>query len=116
VKSGFDKVIHVGMYAVLSLSLILKSHPKNHFVARPFNETYSPNPRADFWLKIRIVLFVLSILGLYAGLDEASQPLVGRDGSWEDWVADIYGIISGWLVFLWLQKNAVRQNKGIHNP
>ena len=38
-------------------------------------------------------------LASYALLDEATQPLTGRNFDWFDWTADMVGILGGFLVF-----------------
>jgi VanZ family protein len=32
-------------------------------------------------------------------LDEATQPLTGRDFDWFDWLADILGAVTGLIVY-----------------
>ena len=83
-----DKWIHMAIYgggALLTAFLLMVS----------LTET----PRSGFfrgkwpwgWLGLG--------LASYALLDEATQPLTGRNFDWFDWTADMVGILGGFLVF-----------------
>lgn len=39
--------------------------------------------------------WLLAVLGAWATLDEGSQALLGRDGEWFDWVANLVGVAGG---------------------
>lgn len=41
------------------------------------------------------------VVVVYAALDEATQPLVGRVGAWDDWLADAAGTAAGLVIFKW---------------
>lgn len=45
---------------------------------------------------------LLMIVGVYAALDELTQPLVARDAEVLDWCADMVGTAAGLLVAAWL--------------
>jgi len=83
-----DKWLHIGMYgggAFLAAFLLMVSLPET--------------PRSGCfrgkwpwgWLGVGLVAYAL--------LDEATQPLTGRNFDWFDWVADITGILAGFLAF-----------------
>lgn len=46
------------------------------------------------------------IFGVYAALDELTQPLVARDAEVLDWCADMAGTAVGLLVAAWLAQRA----------
>ena len=79
-----DKVLHAGMYFLLSISMIV-----NRDVCRGFH----PLP----------VMFVSGVI--YAVSDEIHQSFVpGRDCSAGDLIADIVGLAIGISVYLWYCK------------
>jgi VanZ family protein len=43
--------------------------------------------------------FAWALIAAYGALDELTQPLVGRDASWLDWLADGAGAAAGLAVF-----------------
>ena len=80
--SGLDKVVHGGLYLVLGFTL---AWGKWRTVARASSA-------------------VLILVGVGYGLtDEWHQTLVpGRDASLGDAVADAFGVLLGFTVFMWL--------------
>ena len=48
--------------------------------------------------RLGICCFVVAVLSVCALLDEATQPLAGRNFKWGDWVVDMAGIMSGCLL------------------
>ncbi|HTU23775.1 MAG TPA: VanZ family protein, partial [Pirellulales bacterium] len=71
-----DKWMHFSAYfglaALLSLAL----------------EMRRPLSRGLFW-------GLVALLAFYGAFDEITQPIVGRDCDFWDWVADVVGILSG---------------------
>ncbi|HOF19006.1 MAG TPA: VanZ family protein, partial [Phycisphaerae bacterium] len=49
--------------------------------------------------KGRRITLVISLAAIYAGVDEITQPLVGRADSLQDWIADLAGAILAVLLF-----------------
>ena len=47
----------------------------------------------------RRITLGISLAAIYAGLDELTQPLVGRSNSLQDWIADLAGAILAVLLF-----------------
>jgi VanZ family protein len=79
-----DKVLHAGMYFLLSISMIL-----NRDLCRGFR----PVP----------VIFILGFI--YAVSDEIHQSFVpGRDCSADDLLADIVGLLIGLSLYLWYRR------------
>ena len=84
-----DKVLHAGMYFLLSISMI---------VNRDLCRAWSPVP----------VTFILGFI--YAVSDEIHQSFVpGRDCSAGDLLADIVGLSIGLSLYLWYR----RRHQGI---
>jgi len=80
-----DKVLHAGMYFLLSVSMIV-----NRDLCRGFH----PAP----------VIFLLGVI--YAVSDEIHQSFVpGRDCSTGDLLADIVGLSAALLIYLLYRKN-----------
>jgi VanZ family protein len=77
-----DKVVHVAAYAVLSC-----------LIAITWQLSAGGCLGGRHYRRIGIVL------ALYAAFDEATQLLVGRDGNWPDWLADVMGIALGLAIF-----------------
>jgi VanZ family protein len=75
---GSDKVVHAGLYGVLGMSL-------------GWGQVRSPAPPPHF---------VLILVGaLYGATDEWHQVFVrGRTPDWSDWVADVVGVVCGYLL------------------
>ncbi len=79
-----DKVLHAGMYFLLSISMILN---------RDLCRTLSPVP----------IMFILGFI--YAVSDEIHQSFVpGRDCSAGDLLADIVGLSIGLSLYLWYRR------------
>ncbi len=79
-----DKVLHAGMYCLLSISMILN---------RDLCRTFRPVP----------IMFILGFM--YAVSDEIHQSFVpGRDCSAGDLLADIVGLSIGLSVYLWYRR------------
>lgn len=79
-----DKVLHAGMYFLLSVSMIMN---------RDLCRGYHPVP----------VMFISGVI--YAVSDEIHQSFVpGRDCSTGDLLADIVGLAAGLSVYLWYRK------------
>jgi VanZ family protein len=79
-----DKVLHAGMYFLLSVSMI---------VNRDLCRGYRPVP----------IIFIFGLI--YAVSDEIHQSFVpGRDCSAGDLLADIVGISIGLSVYLWCRR------------
>jgi len=80
--AGSDKVVHAGLYAVLGMAL-------------GFGRARSAAPPPH--------LVLILVGALYGATDEFHQVFVrGRSPDWADWVADIVGVVSGYLVMLTL--------------
>lgn len=60
--------------------------------------------RADFpaRMKLRHCLVIVLVLAVYGGLDEITQPLMGRTCDLRDWVADLLGLVVGVAAVQWL--------------
>lgn len=76
-----DKVLHSFGFTVLAFLLALMWSLRGPFGLRP-------------------CLAVLAIVAAYAAFDEATQPLVHRTADAADWIADVFGSISGLAIFL----------------
>ncbi len=79
----YDKLIHVGEYAIfgalVSRALIIRVTARG-----------------------RLFLFTLLITGIFAALDESYQILIpGRDDSYGDWAADVGGVLLGSWLYIW---------------
>ena len=77
-SSGADKVAHAAAYGLLTW-LLLKSSGSR-------------------MLSPRTLLLILFLV-VFGGLDEYTQPLVGRTASWFDWLADCAGVAFGSLAW-----------------
>lgn len=75
-----DKLTHVVIYAVLTLLLLLWWNKKEQ-------------------VKTNSSFLVFIVLLVYALVDEYLQSFVGRTPDIRDIVADIVGIVIGWLLF-----------------
>jgi VanZ family protein len=75
-----DKVVHASLYAVLGMGLGLGRV-----------RSVEPPPH-----------FVLILVGaLYGVTDELHQVFVpGRSPDWTDWIADIVGVVSGYVLIV----------------
>jgi len=83
-----DKWIHIAIYGggtLLSASFLMASLPVTP------HSSYFHSRRHWRWLGLG--------LASYALLDEATQPLTGRNFDWFDWIADLTGILGGFLAF-----------------
>jgi VanZ family protein len=78
-ESTFDKFFHVLAYGSITFLLILSV--KNSFFAR-------------------MVFLVVSVLLVICIVDEITQPLVGRQASFTDFLADVIGIAIALLFFI----------------
>ena len=76
-----DKWLHASAYAALAVLLALAWSMRRTLTGRG-------------WLAM------LTILGVYAALDEITQVLVRRHADAADWLADVVGIVCGLAVFL----------------
>ena len=82
----FDKIIHVGLYAIFSYLILL---------SRGLHKL-SINKR---------IIFLVIILGLALGISiEFAQPLVDRSCEFMDAVADFAGLTFGIVAFLFCMK------------
>jgi VanZ family protein len=77
----WDKLAHFGAYAALALL---------------FATTWQLSAGVLIGVHLR---FAWLLLVLYGALDEWTQPFVGREASWLDWLADAAGAAVGLLVF-----------------
>jgi VanZ family protein len=86
-----DKLIHFLMYAGLAIALIYDYN-------RASSKTN--NSLILYWL---VCIFAPIFLG---GIVEILQPIyfAPRTASWLDWVADILGVLAGWLIMEALYK------------
>ncbi len=46
------------------------------------------------WNRVYVLSSLVALTG-YAGFDELTQLLVGRTAAWQDWQADLLGILAG---------------------
>ena len=46
-------------------------------------------------LTLAVVATIVALLASYGAFDEVTQPIVGRDCDFWDWVADMAGILVG---------------------
>ena len=77
---GSDKVVHAGLYSVLGMSL-------------GFGRVRSLVPPPH--------LVLILVGALYGATDEFHQVFVrGRSPDWGDWVADIVGVVCGYLLIM----------------
>ena len=53
-------------------------------------------PSALLHVPLSRVVLIFAIL--FGALIEVIQPYVGRSGSWEDFLADIFGALLGWIL------------------
>src|SRR5262245_60467723 len=56
------------------------------------------------FLTTRHLIWTWIAVSTYAALDEITQPIVGRECSFWDWIADITGAALGLTVFVWLRR------------
>jgi VanZ family protein len=47
----------------------------------------------------------------YGAIDESTQPLVGRDASYLDWLADAAGVAAGLAIFTWLRRRCAGESR-----
>lgn len=80
---GTDKVIHVGLYALLAALLAI---------------TWQCSAGR---LTARHLRWAWIALAAYAAFDELTQIPVGRTASWADWLADLVGALAGLVLFAW---------------
>jgi len=85
---SFDKIVHVALFALLSI-LMLVGIVKHQISKKKFF-----NPLA-------IVVGYTAILGI---LIEICQKSIGRSFDWFDWLADMVGCLVGLVVFKLLYK------------
>lgn len=81
----FDKILHFSGFAILGLLIgarlrILKQRDWKHFT------------------------IAAAIVMLYAMIDELTQPLVGRDAEFYDWIADSCGVSLGLAIMYWIPR------------
>ncbi len=81
-----DKFAHFGAYATLTLCVLVgweltirRLEPKHYFAV---------------WL----------VGTMYAAMDEFTQSFVGRSSDFNDWAADVLGILAGIVVFRLIRK------------
>jgi VanZ family protein len=82
-REGTDKMVHVAAFAVLAW-----------LVAVAWEQSVGRLNGAH----LRVVWCLLAV---YAAIDEATQPLVGRSASIGDWFADAVGAALGLIAFCW---------------
>lgn len=56
------------------------------------------------------VILILLMVGAYGAFDELSQPLVGRDCEFLDWVADAAGTIFGVAIIYLIQRGTLQRS------
>ena len=49
--------------------------------------------------RVRRVGIAFAVFCVYAALDEITQPLVSRHASFQDWLADVIGVVAAVIVF-----------------
>ena len=91
-----DKVVHVGVFAVLSF-LILFSLREQYFASK------------------RRYLFIIAAVGIslaYGLLTEIVQAhvFIGRDGNAYDFYADGLGAFTGWMAFYVVNRKKIKLN------
>ena len=84
-----DKLVHFLMYSGLAIALIYD-----------YKRAKTNNSLILYWL---VCIFAPILLG---GIVEILQPIyfAPRTASWLDWVADILGVLAGWLIMEALYK------------
>jgi VanZ family protein len=87
----WDKLAHFSAFALLALLL---------------SAAWQSGAGQLNWRHLRAAWVVLI---LYGAFDEWTQPLVGRDASFFDWLADSLGSAVGLAAFAWLAKAMRRQ-------
>ena len=93
---GSDKVVHAGLYSVLGLCL-------------GFGRVRSPAPPAH--------LVLILVGALYGATDEWHQVFVrGRSPDWSDWIADVVGVVCGYLLILSLMPRRNGSASPEHGP
>jgi VanZ family protein len=81
---GSDKVVHAGLYGVLGMCL-----------GAGRVRSIAPPPH----------LVLILVGALYGATDEWHQVYVrGRSPDWSDWVADVVGVVVGYLLIVLLIK------------
>ncbi|MDA0834545.1 MAG: VanZ family protein [Planctomycetota bacterium] len=78
-QEGNDKLIHAGMYALLA---ILWGTWRSTLTTWTWRET----------------VHGIIILALYGMADELLQIPVGRNGDFADWLADCFGLCTGFII------------------
>ena len=84
--AGVDKVVHASLFAALVLT--------------------------GRWAGIRWVLLVPALV-LYGAGSEVLQGFIGRDAAIGDWLADLAGILLGYLAWQWLGRRAGHRPDGL---
>lgn len=114
-----DKLYHFGGYLALGLLLGMAAGVRamsapstagippaereaEFYMPAALPTTPWPAPRNLGWAARRRWLGLLAILGVYAALDELTQPLFARDAELLDWLADIGGSALGLLLAQWV--------------
>lgn len=82
---GFDKVVHIGMYFVLSMTVI-------------FGLSF---PQKNKKITLRLMLGVIIFGILFGGFMEICQHyiFINRSGNWYDFTANTIGAILGVLIY-----------------
>ena len=93
---GSDKVVHAGLYSVLGMTL-------------GFGRVRSPVPPPH--------LVLILVGALYGATDEFHQVFVrGRSPDWADWIADIVGVVCGYLLIMSLLPRRNTSTPSDHEP
>ena len=90
-----DKLMHAAAYAVLAM-----------LAGVCWSAWRGPLCRRELTL-------LVTVLAIYAALDELTQIPVGRDGDWRDWLADVFGVTCGIAALLLLQLMRNRRTKSV---
>lgn len=89
VFTGFDKIVHFGMFFVLSFVNFID-----------YYKLYDGKPRMNRWIFWGFVLPVF-----YGGAIELLQEnFFSRSGEWADFIADLIGSLTAMILILYLYK------------
>lgn len=102
IPKNSDKAVHFAAFGLFALLLCRAIQSRRSLVADA-----APNLRP-------IVIGVLLFTFVYAAVDEALQPLTGRDGNVPDFIADVIGAVLGVVAFLIVER--VRSRRAASRP
>jgi VanZ family protein len=83
-----DWLLHAGVFAGLGW-LVVWAQPR----------VFAPGQHSPTALRRRAAAWYIVLL-VYAGFDELTQPVIGRQAEWTDWAADAIGAALGMIVAL----------------